>query len=91
VIEARRLLSVLLIGQLVCLVAIVIHIEGMLQPLDLIAYDTGVRVHAADGTIEDRAVVINLSETDISRFGWPLSDDILAEVLEKLGQAKPSG
>jgi len=89
VIEARRLLSVLLIGQLVCLVAIVIHIEGMLQPLDLIAYDTGVRVHAVDGTIEDRAVVINLSETDISRFGWPLSDDILAEVLEKLGQAKP--
>jgi CHASE2 domain-containing sensor protein/class 3 adenylate cyclase len=89
VIEAKRVLSALLIGQLVCMVAIIMHSEGMLQPLELIAYDTGVRVRAADGTIEDRVFVINMTETDITRFSWPISDDILAEMLEKLDQAKP--
>jgi len=89
VIEAKRVFSALLIGQLVCIAAMVIHIEGELQPLDLLAYDTGVRVRAADGNIEDRVFVINITETDIARFNWPVSDGILAEMLEKLDQAKP--
>jgi len=82
VIEAKRVFSALLIGQLVCIAAMVIHIEGELQPLDLLAYDTGVRVRAADGNIEDRVFVINITETDIARFNWPVSDGILAEMLE---------
>jgi adenylate cyclase len=88
-IEAKRVLSSLLIGQLVCIVAMVIHVQGALEPLDLIAYDTGVRVRAANGGVEDRVVVVSITETDIARFGWPISDGVLAEMLEKLGQAKP--
>jgi adenylate cyclase len=88
-IEAKRALSSLLIGQFVCIVAMVMHVQGALEPLDLIAYDTGVRVRAADGSAEDRIIGVNITEIDITRFGWPISDGILAEMLEKLGQAKP--
>jgi adenylate cyclase len=88
-IEAKRVLSSLLIGQFVCIVATVMHVQGALEPLDLIAYDTGVRVRAAHESVEDRVTVVNITETDITRFGWPISDGILAEMLEKLSQAKP--
>jgi adenylate cyclase len=88
-IEAKRVLSSLLIGQFVCIVAMVMHVQGALEPLDLIAYDTGVRVHAANGSVEDRVIVVNITETDIAKFGWPISDGILAKMLEILGEAKP--
>src|SRR5688572_2049782 len=88
-IDSKRVLSTLLIGQMVCIVSMVIHVQGALQPLDLIAYDTGVRIRAADEFVEDRVVVVNITEADIDRFGWPISDGILAEMLEDLNRANP--
>jgi adenylate cyclase len=67
-IEKKRICSALLIGQLVCLAAMAMHVQGTLEPLDLIAYDTGVRIRAADRN-EDRVHVINITESDIARFG----------------------
>jgi len=87
-IEKTRICSALLIGQLVCLGAVALHAKGALEPLDLIAYDSGVRVRASDKT-EDRVYIINITEADIARFGWPLDDNVFAGLLEALEQAKP--
>jgi adenylate cyclase len=89
-IEKKRICSALLIGQMVCLGAMALHANGTLEPLDLIAYDSGVRVRAADKT-EDRVYIINITEADIARFGWPLDDGVFAGMLEVLERANPRG
>jgi adenylate cyclase len=89
-IEKKRICSALLIGQMVCLGAMALHANGTLEPLDLIAYDSGVRIRAADKT-EDRIYIINITEADITRFGWPLDDGVFAGMLEVLERGNPRG
>jgi len=61
--------------------------EGLLQPLELSAYDALLRARA-EGPAEPRVVEVGVTEDDIARFGWPLSDAILARLIAALGAAK---
>jgi adenylate cyclase len=87
--EARRLLSAFLIGQAACLLAAALHLSGMVERLDLIAYDQGVQLRANAGSRNDRIVLVTAYEDDIAELGWPLSDDKLAEVLEAVSRGGP--
>lgn len=61
---------------------------GVLQALELLAYDQGLRWQAL-APPDDRIVLIGETETDIHRWGYPLSDGVLAEALERLAQGRP--
>jgi adenylate cyclase len=88
-IEARRLLATLLIGQVACALAIAFHLVGATERLDLIAYDQGVRLRADSAGTDDRIVLVTVHEPDIAEYGWPLNDGQLADLLDILSQAGP--
>lgn len=60
---------------------------GLLVPLELLAYDAGVRARAGSG-IDPRIVLVMRTEADLHRFGYPTSDETLARLLEQLASYK---
>lgn len=61
---------------------------GAMQPLELAAYDQMVRlVHHKQP--DPRLLVIAITETDIREYRWPLSDRMVAQILQKLQQHHP--
>jgi adenylate cyclase len=62
---------------------------GVLQSLELKAYDAFLRLLRLEASPDPRITLIAIDEVDIARHGWPLRDDALAGVLEKLLRAGP--
>ncbi len=66
-----------------------IYYLGWLQPLELAAYDQMVRLRPTL-MADPRLVVIGITEEDIQAFNrWPLSDEVIARLLEKLSKYQP--
>ncbi|HRD51002.1 MAG: adenylate/guanylate cyclase domain-containing protein [Candidatus Competibacter sp.] len=61
---------------------------GALQALELLAYDGHLRGQALTPP-DARIVLIGETEADLRRWGYPLPDGVLAEVLERLAQGQP--
>ncbi|MGI0484011.1 putative bifunctional diguanylate cyclase/phosphodiesterase [Pantanalinema rosaneae CENA516] len=61
---------------------------GALQTLELFVFDRFVQWQA-DTTPDPRLVVVTITETDLHRYRWPLSDQILAQALAKLQSYRP--
>ncbi|MDP2827814.1 MAG: adenylate/guanylate cyclase domain-containing protein [Sulfuricellaceae bacterium] len=80
------LLICLLIGNLVFLLVWGVRATGGLQSLELSAYDMAFRLRPS-APVDDRIVLITETEEDLHRWGYPLSDEVLAQVLDRLGQA----
>jgi adenylate cyclase len=85
--EPRRLLAALLIGQALCALAAALHLGGMTERLDLMAYDRGIQARADPEGRDGRIVLVTAHEDDISRLGWPLSDGTMADLLETLARS----
>ena len=70
--------------------------QGWLQPLELATYDF-LRVVSAGAATSDRVLLVGATEDDITtgdakagrRWGWPLRDGTLAQLLERLASWKP--
>jgi adenylate cyclase len=78
----------LIIAHLAFLIIFSIRSLGILQSMELTAYDMLMRwrpMQAAD----PRIVIIGETEQDIQRWGHPLSDRVMATALEKLIAKKP--
>ena len=56
---------------------------GLLMPLELLAYDLGVRARAGSD-IDARIVLVTRTEEDLSKYGYPTSDEALSRLLERL-------
>lgn len=61
-----------------------LRLLGALEPLELMAYDASIRARAAPVADDGRIAEIGVTEADIERFGWPLSDALLAQTIEKI-------
>ena len=61
---------------------------GALQQIELATYDRMVGIRGAGPGEQTRVVQIIATETDIERFGWPLSDGIIAEAITRLHDAE---
>lgn len=62
---------------------------GILQPLELMVYDQMVRWQPDPGP-DPRLLVVAITEADIqAQQSWPLSDQVLAQLLSKLQQHQP--
>jgi len=83
-------------AQVVVATVIFVRNDGLLQPTELLAYDA-LRVAWAGTLTKQRVTLIGASEDDITagdgkggrRWGWPLRDGRLAELLERLASWKP--
>lgn len=64
--------------------------QGMLVPLERALYDRWVQLRP-DRPLDDRIVVVGITEADIRRLPtWPLTDQVLARAIERIQAAKPA-
>ncbi|HTW50282.1 MAG TPA: adenylate/guanylate cyclase domain-containing protein [Stellaceae bacterium] len=81
-------LKAFLAANLVAAAVILIYSLGWLQPPGLAVYDA-LRVAWAGTAPPSPIMLVGASESDIGRYGWPLRDDDLAKLLERLIAWKP--
>ncbi len=62
---------------------------GALVPLEMLAYDLGVRSRAGN-EIDPRIVMVYRTEEDLQKLGFPTTDETLAKLLEKIVAMKPA-
>lgn len=68
---------------------IILRLSGVLQPLEWAALDQFFRWRPLE-PVDKRVVIVGIDEEDINQIGrWPISDAVLAQVLQKLDAAKP--
>lgn len=79
-----------LIALIVALVVVGIRQLGGLQGLELKAFDSRVRHYATDAGLPE-VIVVGITEGDIRHYNrWPLSDNTVAELLERLQTYQPA-
>ncbi len=63
---------------------------GILEPVELSAYDQMLRWRS-DETPDSRLLVVGITEADIQKLNqWPISDRKIAEILQKLEKMQPA-
>ncbi len=68
---------------------LVLRSTGLLQSLEWGAYDQMFRWRPPEPR-DDRILIVGINETDIQEFqSWPISDRVLAELLQKLDSYSP--
>lgn len=61
---------------------------GLLQSPELIAFDRMAQLRPDEG-LDSRLLIVGVTEADIKRYGTPLSDQYLANLLQKLQRYQP--
>ena len=64
--------------------------DGVLQPLELGAYDVLLAARAKGRLPDQRLLEVSITEAEIDRFGWPVPDGVLAAAIDKLHAAHAS-
>ncbi|WP_333431664.1 CHASE2 domain-containing protein [Microcoleus sp. MON2_D5] len=79
---------VLITASAVASTVIVMRWFGCFQVWEWAAFDQFVRWRPAE-PIDSRIVIIEIKEADLQKYGYPISDAILAQLLQKLHAGKP--
>jgi adenylate cyclase len=66
-------------------IAIALKFSGIVQYPEIMVYDQMTRLSKDEGE-DNRLLVVGITEDDISKYTWPIRDEIIAEVLQKLQQ-----
>jgi adenylate cyclase len=81
--------SVLIASAVVTLSLIAVRHLGILQSVELGAYDQMLRLRP-DETPDSRLLIVGITEGDIQRLKqWPISDRKIAEILQKIEKMQP--
>ncbi|MEM9807851.1 MAG: CHASE2 domain-containing protein, partial [Cyanobacteria bacterium P01_D01_bin.56] len=92
--ETINFRSLILSTTLVVALAVIgLRTLGVLQPIELAAYDSLVRsrpVGADISSIDERLLVVEIDEEDTDEYGYPINDAYLATALEKLRRHQPA-
>ncbi|MBP0018564.1 MAG: CHASE2 domain-containing protein [Cyanobacteria bacterium SBLK] len=68
---------------------ILVRWTGILQTWEWAAFDQLFRLRPAESP-EERVLIVTIDEEDIQKIGtWPIPDRVLAELLQKLSEARP--
>jgi adenylate cyclase len=62
---------------------------GLLQSAELLAYDKFLNWRAGPETTDQRTVIVEITESDIGKYDFPIPDNLLARLLETIAAAKP--
>jgi len=79
---------VLITASAVAGTVIVIRWFGFFQVWEWAAFDHFVRWRPAE-PIDSRIVIVEIKEADLQKYGYPISDAVLAQLLQKLHAGKP--
>ncbi|MEL6381211.1 MAG: CHASE2 domain-containing protein [Cyanobacteria bacterium J06626_18] len=83
-------LRVVWMSLLVAIAVIIVRLLGLLQPLELAAYDHLLRSRPAE-TIDSRILVVEVDQADLNEWGgYPLTDAVLAQAIETLQALEPT-
>lgn len=81
--------GVLLTASSVAAVVIALRLSGALQLSELVTLDQFFQLRPSEPA-DARIVLVTIDEADINRLGqWPMSDAVLAQLLDKLKQQQP--
>jgi len=84
------LVAILIICCLSFLVVMVVRNAGILEYLELTAYDWCLRSNLKKTPADSRIVLIKITENDIRQLGrWPLTDRSAARILKTLSRYRP--
>ncbi len=61
---------------------------GLLQLWEWAAFDQFVRWRPSEPT-DNRIVIVEIGERDLQKYGYPISDGVMAQLLQKLNAGKP--
>lgn len=81
--------GVILSGLLVAMMVIGVRSFGLLQSLEFQAFDWLMRMRPQE-EVDSRLLIVEATEKDINRLGYPISDGKLAETIERIKHYKPS-
>jgi adenylate cyclase len=81
-------LRALISAQLIAALVVLVRGYGWLQPMELSVYDV-LRVVWAQPAPADDVFLVGMTEPDIRRWHYPISDDVLADLLERLASWHP--
>jgi adenylate cyclase len=62
---------------------------GLFQSTEFLAYDKFLTWRAGAETTDPRIVIVEITESDIGKYDFPIPDDLLAKLLETIATAKP--
>ncbi|NER34986.1 MAG: CHASE2 domain-containing protein [Oscillatoria sp. SIO1A7] len=62
---------------------------GVLQPLELSAYDHLMQQRKAE-PIDPRLAIVEVTQEDANQYGYPLDDDILVRAIDAIEQGEPA-
>jgi adenylate cyclase len=83
------ILKCLVISGITAVAVLLIRSTGLLEPLDLLAYDWAIRHQPTLIRDDDRVVLLTITEEDVQVYGYPISDALLAHAIEQLVQFGP--
>ncbi|MDZ8088470.1 MAG: CHASE2 domain-containing protein [Nostoc sp. DedQUE12b] len=66
----------------------IVRLYGLLQPLELRVYDQMLRSRPAEAP-DRRIVLVKITDEDLKREKWPLSDRIINQLLKKIESYQP--
>lgn len=65
-----------------------VKLLNLLEPAELFLFDYLVRSRPSQ-PLDPRMLIVSITEADIRQYGWPLTDDILAQVMDRLQVYEP--
>jgi diguanylate cyclase (GGDEF)-like protein len=80
--------SILLTSVLTSILLLGLQSLGWLEPLELKVFDQFMQ-RRVDLAADNRLLIVGVSEADLRRYGWPLSDQVLAEGLTQIQKHDP--
>ena len=85
----RPSIACLLISLLVLAAVLGVRAQGWLQRPELIAYDHFVYQNSKPDSVDPRLLLVGMTEQDLVEYGYPINDQLLAEVLSNLDDLAP--
>ncbi|MDX2228048.1 MAG: adenylate/guanylate cyclase domain-containing protein [Leptolyngbyaceae cyanobacterium bins.349] len=80
---------VLVVAPVIAGLVLVTRSLGLLQSLEILALDQFFQWRPQE-VVDDRIVLVEVTELDIQKWGWPLDDRTLARMLQTLKDQQPS-
>ena len=85
----QALMTSLLVSTLTFLGIMGLRLLGALEALELMAYDRYLSARDDTAAADSRMTLVTITEEDIHEYGWPLSDMLLEQALNKLIRHPP--
>jgi adenylate cyclase len=82
---AGILISLLVLGGLLW-----VRSHGWLQRLELNVYDSFLRMRMQPSSTDEVIKIVGMTEADLKQYGFPIDDELLADVLSKIDDQAPA-